>query len=1072
MTVFSPEQLSAIESSGGVLVSAGAGSGKTAVLIEHLIHWMKNCFKNSSVSTQEISSELKRLAVITFTVKASEEMKMRLYERIEEIQSNERQNVMEENSLVLWTNIKKSLHHVYIGTIDGLFSKILKNNLHLLPISVPFEIVSQQAWEDKIQNMFWSWCKSLEESTENKLAHIWSKKFINWAMSIMGNTNYRLHWLELLKQPSFSWDFFKHNTDVIENYFLGQEWKESIQELISSINTLDVKKYQDKKWFQFIQNIAGLNTSHEKQIELFTAIQQLTIQYKGLRGPTGDDLVSTAQCLKKVRELVKEYTSVIEEWNECIHDQGNKVWDTIFLLTRSFYHYLEDNYGRNSGFCFADLSYYANQILQNEIQKLESPYYVVVDELQDTSMLQLQQIYLLAGKDAKNLYGVGDVKQAIYGFRGGESQVFFQFQKIVKDQKIDLFDNYRSSRTIVDFNNKLFSTLFTKTKSLDQIAKSEISVADPQVGVEVIQWDISKEEKVPDWQQELLEFNTLIEHIKHIVHNDSGSSIAVLFRTNEQIKKFASLMCQEKLSFTVQWKVAFEEDPLFLLFQSLMFLGNAKDEEKDCAPILKILKYHLSLVSAVDDIQSDLFFGDWKLFDAYSCFVRYLDQLGIAIAYQSPFLGLLQIKSFQNQFGFKDFLRWQDDIKDDEVMLNWTLPFDAVDKLNITLQTIHASKGLQYDHVLLARISSNSGGNKRSDTLLGENSPYSFKELTFLKNGWKSPQHYKENLEKKENTKDESLRLFYVACTRAKKSLMISLASSVRSETWGSLVLDLAQSLQIIRTRTLDDKTRSLIQRELRLLPIFQSKIYKDWRQYFSKEEESKQELKLIPSLSVTSLVVYERCPQKYYFQNILGLEQHFASMEKSQSVSSSKRGIKVHAVLQNYLTDKLSYHDALEDLDGDAAKYFQKRGVSWKEQISGANDISIEHEIRFSWKGNIVLGTPDLYFYTESGELHVWDFKTGHVLEDDLSAYLLQLKWYAYAIVQKAQKKDESHSNLNITLKVLMLDDQKEVQIKTNYDQVHKELKSWWLGFSNYSTKKLNHCSKCSYQLYCDKNA
>ena len=132
MTEFSQEQWLAIKSSGGLLVSAGAGSGKTAVLVEHLIYWIENRLSQKSLNEWEIESFLKKLIVITFTVKASEEMKMRLLERLEEIISKG----LDENKVRFWLKIKASLNSIYVGTIDGLFVKIINNNIDLLPVGV------------------------------------------------------------------------------------------------------------------------------------------------------------------------------------------------------------------------------------------------------------------------------------------------------------------------------------------------------------------------------------------------------------------------------------------------------------------------------------------------------------------------------------------------------------------------------------------------------------------------------------------------------------------------------------------------------------------------------------------------------------------------------------------------------------------------------------------------------------------------------------------------------------------------------------------------------------------------
>jgi ATP-dependent helicase/nuclease subunit A len=1064
MTMFSQEQQAAINSTGGLLVSAGAGSGKTAVLIEHLIFWIEKNVAKSSISEWEISLQLKKLVVITFTVKASEEMKMRLFERLEEMIYSLKDHEPDGPELHFWLKIKRNLHAIYIGTIDGLFVRVIKNNTDLLPLSVSFEIVSDQLWNNKLKKLYNSWLNTLGQE-DKKFAKRWSKKLLAWIKEIFQNTENRIYWSSVCKNEFSVSDFLKTNEEVCTNDFLGITWKESFITLDELIKSLDSEKYQDKKWFQFAKETQKCHQSNI--LDHFHSIQNVLKQFKGLRAPTSEELSEIALCIKQIRQIVNDYEEVISEWKECVLTDGAKDWKNSILLAQKLMQYMLDHYGDYSGFCFSDLSYYANQILTNSNAQLGIPNYVVVDELQDTSMLQLQQIFALTGRDSRFLYGVGDVKQAIYGFRGGESQVFFEFEKIVNHKKIDLIDNYRSVKEIVDFNNKLFSKLFSKTKSLDQVAKAQFENKHNAV-VKVFQWELSTEDKIPEWQQEILEFYGLIEQIKQLVQQDKSSSMAVLFRTNEQIKKFASLLYQEGLSFTVQWKIAYSEDPLFLIFQTLMYIGHAKNRGLKTDSLENILKFHFASIEFNGDTSLQEFYNNWSLFDPFTAYFKYLGDLKVAIAYQAPFLSLLKLKSSQDGPSFEDYLVWLEEIKDDENLVGWSLPFRGSEKLNITLQTIHASKGLQYDHVLLSRISSQVSTASRMNSLLGASSPYVFRQLTFLKKSWKTPYFYKLQEKDKASSKEESLRLFYVACTRARKTLSMSLSSAVRLESWGRLVLDLAQELNLLEKKQIDEKAKSFMQNEVRLLPIFQSRIFKEWRKFFSSNQNQHQQVKLIPSLSVTSLLVFEKCPQKFYFQNILNLEPQFEVSPKKSSLSSAKRGTKVHGVLQNYLSKKIDFEEAKNLLDNNVAKFFELNAKKWLALVDQSTRVHIEKELRFSWKGNVILGTPDLYLVKDE-TLEVWDFKTGEIDEEDLRSYQQQLKWYAMAITQFEKN---INYNTHIVLKILKLDMMEEAEWKTDLHSLESELSSWWSSFGKYHTKKLSHCSKCSYQVYCDKNS
>lgn len=1053
MNIFSLEQISAIESKGGVLVSAGAGSGKTAVLVEHLIYWIKDLSSFKQNQEMELSQELKRLVVITFTVKAAEEMKMRLFERIDSIGDSK-----------TWEIVKKYIHHVFIGTIDGFSSKIVKSNLTLLPISVPFEIVSSQEWDDKIQNLYWSWHQSLSNDGQKKIALLWSKKLIAWISSVMSNTTSRINWNNFCEETYYSEDFIDENNKQLVQMLKEYKWIELKDCLLELSMGIDHEKYGDKKWFQFIETIKGKNSNIDLLMD-FQHISKINDEFKGLRVPTQDELLPIAEAIRQIRDFIKDINPIFKDWKKCLEVGGPTIWKEVIHLSINLKKYIELNYGRIAGFCFSDLSYYMQLVLKNEQSKTNIPYYVVVDELQDTSQLQLDQIYLLAAGDSKNLYGVGDIKQAIYAFRGGESNVFFEFEKLVNNNRINLFDNYRSHEKIVQFNNKLFETLFEKTQSFQQIPKT-INDTDSDSIVEIIQWDVSKEDKIPEWQQEILEFYALVNKVKQIIQSESNSSVAILFRTNGQIKKFSSLMYQEKLSFVVQWKISYVEDPLYQIFVMLMLIGQANKNNQETEKLEKTLKFYISLVSSKEEIYLNDFYNNWLLFDAFTCFYTFLDKMKISCAYQAPFLELLKSKSKYASNNYKQFLLWLEEIKEDTFLASWTLPFNSPSKMNITLQTIHASKGLQYDHVLLARLSSQSSGNTGSDGALSEAHPHAFKEFTFLKKPWKSPCYHFHTMKKDELAKEESLRLFYVACTRARKTLTICLSEKIKKNSWGSLVLSAGLGMAKVVVKELDDNMRKIIQNEIRLLSVFESLIYKQWRSQFVKNEKVSGSLKLIPSLSVTAMTVFERCPMKFYFENILNLEPQELFKINKTYLSNAKRGTHIHTIIQKYLNSEISYDNALAEIDGDAGLYFKANAKDWLCKIKHAEIMQIEQEMRFSWKDNIILGTPDLY--TIDGQsIEVWDFKTGDIDTEDLSVYRLQLSWYAYAIHQKTRL-----NNSTIKMKIIALDNKKEYQYEMKSSELISNLEYWWSNFNNYHIKKLNHCEKCSYQVYCSKNS
>src|SRR5690606_21213487 len=110
------------------------------------------------------------------------------------------------------------------------------------------------------------------------------------------------------------------------------------------------------------------------------------------------------------------------------------------------------------GFTFGDIAYYVSLGLDNKDIKtrVNNDYnYFIVDEFQDTSFLQFNIIGKLINNDFNKLFCVGDAKQAIYGFRGGELAVFEDCSvKIPRNLKLS--HNYRSLAEIIKTNNSIF----------------------------------------------------------------------------------------------------------------------------------------------------------------------------------------------------------------------------------------------------------------------------------------------------------------------------------------------------------------------------------------------------------------------------------------------------------------------------------------------------------------------------------------------------------------------------------------------------------------------------------------
>src|SRR5690606_644166 len=101
--------------------------------------------------------------------------------------------------------------------------------------------------------------------------------------------------------------------------------------------------------------------------------------------------------------------------------------------------------------------------------------YYIIDEFQDTSFIQYEIVQNLIEKDFSKLFCIGDAKQAIYGFRGGEIGVFTDCEKRIPNP-LSMTNNFRSLGNIIQFNNMFFDYLFKLGRKFEGIDQHSVIV--------------------------------------------------------------------------------------------------------------------------------------------------------------------------------------------------------------------------------------------------------------------------------------------------------------------------------------------------------------------------------------------------------------------------------------------------------------------------------------------------------------------------------------------------------------------------------------------------------------------
>ena len=372
--------------------------------------------------------------------------------------------------------------------------------------------------------------------------------------------------------------------------------------------------------------------------------------------------------------------------------------------------------------------------------------YIMVDEYQDTNLIQGRILYLLVGKDG-NVMAVGDDAQAIYSFRGATVENILSFPKQFPDAKIiKLEQNYRSTQPILDLTNNILDKAIRKYKKTL----------------------FSERKKGPKPQlirpfNDIKQAEAVFEKIKSLLNKYSINDIAVLFRSGFESYQLEMVLNKNNIKYQKFGGMKFTESAhikdvlafLRLLYNSEDFLAWQRIMgllygigPKKSAKLFEI--YNKKDHSALYDFRKKN-----PEFDSFMDLMEKLDRkdvpLNILEKVVNFYIPLLK-ENYPDDYprrlaGLDQLLQIISNYDDLGVFLN-DIILDPPESENgvegknlLTLSTIHSAKGLEWPCVLIIDLVENRFPSRHA--LMDE-------ELM-----------------------EEERRLFYVACTRAKDFLCL-----------------------------------------------------------------------------------------------------------------------------------------------------------------------------------------------------------------------------------------------------------------------------------------------------------
>lgn len=472
-----------------LIYRSSAGSGKTYTLAKSYLKLAlagKNRFR--------------RILGVTFTNKATEEMKQRIIKFLTSLKEGEEEGLSDELAAELSidkrvlkqraSEVLSDILHNYsrfsVVTIDSFFHQVIRSFAREMGLQGTFtiDLDTDRVMQEVIDRML----AEIGED-EHKELKIWLTQFA-----------------EEKVEEGTSWDFRK-DIGKLAREVLKDEFKEFSDQLSGVANSpkqlTEIKKQLDKAQFNFEKAIKNICQKALEKIEnnglelksfksgkngpagLFEKLNNLNFEITDTRRAAADNLDAWITKTNKQKEFLEQVLtdSILPRYNELIDyfDTNFIYYKSVIEVKRYFYtfgilsyinRYLQIYRDENDVMLISDLPDFLNKIISDSdtpfiYEKVGSRFdHYLIDEFQDTSSYQWNNFKPLvknATDQGQFCMVVGDAKQSIYRFRGGDWKLLQHHAKhdigveMADEQNLDT--NWRSAANIIDFNNNIFESL-------------------------------------------------------------------------------------------------------------------------------------------------------------------------------------------------------------------------------------------------------------------------------------------------------------------------------------------------------------------------------------------------------------------------------------------------------------------------------------------------------------------------------------------------------------------------------------------------------------------------------------
>ncbi|MBO4992107.1 MAG: helicase-exonuclease AddAB subunit AddA [Firmicutes bacterium] len=463
---WSEKQKEAIQDRGhNLLVSAAAGSGKTAVLVERI----KGLLLEDKV-------QLNQMLIVTFSNAAAAEMREKIANALQA--EMEREDCDQEKRRYLRGQLN-SMHKANISTFHAFAMEVIRRYFYLIDVEPSFRICDEaqktilqdQAMEQLFQ----------EEFDEKRPEFI---RFLDWyatgksEQDVKDMIAYVHNFIQSIPEP-FQW-LKRAAQDLAMD-----------EEAFRSTPAWNYRKAQKERLLQLALKYFQRVYDRLEEEGIATLLPKAKADLDGVEARLAADVkfsvFAAGKADKEAYAAVKEEIGALrnrgkELWNQAWTVYGDQdlsqqvqimnatAWagEELYRLTEKFDRLYRERKREKNLLDFSDIEHYALQILRNPEAAEEyrrSFACIFIDEYQDSNVIQEELIRCIAREN--NVFMVGDVKQSIYKFRLAEPEIFLNKyeryrQSEAEGKKIDLNLNFRCKGNIIKTTNQIFEEIMTR----------------------------------------------------------------------------------------------------------------------------------------------------------------------------------------------------------------------------------------------------------------------------------------------------------------------------------------------------------------------------------------------------------------------------------------------------------------------------------------------------------------------------------------------------------------------------------------------------------------------------------